>query len=69
MNPNSLNLVMQLMKSGNPQQMIMNMMNPQQRQIAQAFLSNPNRAQALEDLKKQYNVSDDQINSLKSMIN
>ena len=69
MNPNSLNLVMQLMKSGNPQQMIMNMMNPQQRQIAQAFLSNPNRAQALEDLKKQYNVSDEQINNLKSMLN
>ena len=69
MNPNNLNLVMQLLKSGNPQQMILNMMTPQQRQIAQAFLSNPNREQALQQLKKDYNVSDEQINSLKSMIN
>ena len=68
MNPNNLNLVMQLLKSGNPQQMILNMMNPQQRQIAQAFLSNPNREQALQQLKKDYNVSDEQINSLKNAL-
>ena len=68
MNPNNLNLVMQLLKSGNPQQMILNMMNPQQRQIAQAFLSNPNREQALQQLKKDYNVSDEQINSLKNSL-
>ena len=68
MNPNSLNLIMQLLKSGNPQQMILNMMNPQQRQIAQAFLSNPNREQALQQLKKDYNVSDEQINSLKNAL-
>lgn len=60
---------MQLLKSGNPQQMIMSMMNPQQRQIAQAFLSNPNREQALEQLKRDYNVSDDQINGLKNALN
>lgn len=69
MNPNNLNLIMQLIKSGNPQQMIMNMMTPQQRQIAENFLNNPNRQQALEELKKQYNVSDEQINSLKNAIN
>lgn len=70
MNPNNLNLnlIMQLLKSKNPQQMILNMMNPQQRQIAQAFLSNPNREQALEKLKKDYNVSDEQINSLKNAL-
>ena len=60
---------MQLLRSGNPQQTIMSMMNPQQRQIAEAFLSNPNRGQALEQLKRDYNVSDDQINSLKNALN
>lgn len=69
MNLNNINLIMQLLKSGNPQQMIMSMMNPQQRQIAQAFLSNPNREQALEQLKRDYNVSDDQINGLKNALN
>lgn len=66
---NNINLIMQLLRSGNPQQMIMSMMNPQQRQIAQAFLSNPNREQALEQLKRDYNVSDDQINGLKNALN
>ena len=69
MNQNKLNLVMQLLKSGNPQQIIMSMMTPQQRQVAQAFLSNPNRQEALEQLKKDYNVSDEQISSLTSAIN
>ena len=69
MNMNNINLIMQLLRSGNPQQMIMSMMNPQQRQIAQAFLSNPNREQALEQLKRDYNVSDDQINGLKNALN
>ena len=69
MNPNNLNLVMQLLKSKNPEQMIMSMMTPQQRQIAQAFLSNPNRQEALEKLKKDYNVSDEQISSLTNAIN
>ena len=57
------------MKSGNPMQSIMNMMNPQQKMIAQQFLNNPNRAQALEELKKQYNVSDDQIKAISKFIN
>ena len=69
MNLNNINLIMQLIKSGNPEQMILNMMSPQQRLIAQKFLSNPNRQEALEKLKKDYNVSDDQINNLKNMIN
>ena len=67
MKPN-INMIMQIMKSGNPEQMLLNMMTPEQRQMAQAFLSNPNRQQALEGLKKQYNVSDEQINSLKGMM-
>ena len=37
----NLNIIQQIMKSGNPQQMILNMMNPQQKQMAQAFLNNP----------------------------
>ena len=64
----NVNLIMQLMKSGNPEQMILSMMTPQQRQIAQAFLKNPNREQALEQLKKEYNVSDEQINNLKNAL-
>ena len=65
MNPN---IIQQLMKSGNPQQMIMNMMTPQQRQMAQAFLNSPNREQALQDLMKQNNVSQQQVDVLKNMI-
>ena len=65
MNPN---VIQQLMKSGNPQQMIMNMMTPQQRQMAQAFLNSPNREQALQDLMKQNNVSQQQVDVLKNMI-
>ena len=64
----NVNLIMQLMKSGNPEQMILSMMTPQHRQIAQAFLKNPNREQALEQLKKEYNVSDEQINNLKNAL-
>ena len=64
-----MNLLQQLLKSGNPQQAIMNMMTPQQKQMANAFLNNPNRGQALEDLKKQYNVSDEQINTVAKFIN
>lgn len=64
----NINLIMQLMKSGNPEQMILSMMNPQQRQIAEAFLKNPNREQALAQLKKEYNVSDEQIDSLKNAL-
>lgn len=63
----NINFLQQLMKSGNPQQMIMNMMTPQQKQMAEAFLKNPNREQALQDLMKQNNVSQDQVNSVKSM--
>lgn len=65
----NMNFIQQLMKCGNPMQAIMNMMNPQQKQMAQAFLNNPNREQALNDLKKQYNVSDEQINAIAKFIN
>ena len=64
----NLNFIQQIMKSGNPMQMIMNMMNPQQKQMAQAFLNNPNRQEALEQLKKQYNVNDEQINAISKFI-
>ena len=47
-----MNLLMQVMKSGKPEQLLLSMMNPQQRQIAEAFLAKPNREQALEELKQ-----------------
>ena len=64
----NMSFLQQILKSGNPQQMIMNMMTPQQKQMAQAFLNNPNREQALAQLKKDYNVSDEQINSVKNIV-
>lgn len=64
----NMNFLQQLMKSGNPQQMIMNMMNPQQKAMAQQFLSSPNRDQALKNLMKQHNVSEQQVESLKNMM-
>lgn len=64
----NINFIQQILKSANPQQMIMNMMNPQQKAMAQAFLNNPNRDQALQDLMKQNNVSQQQVDSLKNII-
>ena len=64
----NLNLIQQILKSGNPQQMIMNMMTPQQKQMAQAFLNNPNREQALKDLMKQNNVSEEQVKQVTEVI-
>ena len=63
------NYLQQIIKSGDPIKAIMSNLTPQQKQIAQAFLNNPNRDQALEDLKKQYNVSDAQIQQLTNVIN
>ena len=65
----NMNLLMQIMKSGNPQQMIMNMMTPQQKVMAQAFLSNPNRDQALQDLMKQNGVTQEQVQQVSQFIN
>lgn len=65
----NLNILQQLMKSGNPAQAVMNMMTPQQKQVAEAFLKNPNREQALEDLKKQYGVTNEQVQQLSNVIN
>ena len=64
----NMNLIQQLMKSGNPQQMLLNMMTPQQKQMAQAFLNNPNREQALKDLMKEHGVSQEQVESIKNII-
>ena len=65
----NFNLIQQIMKSGNPQQAILNMMNPQQRMMAQAFLNSPNREQALQNLMQQNNISQQQVESLKNIIN
>lgn len=64
----NMNFLQQIIKSGNPLQMIMNMMTPQQRLMAQQFLNNPNREEALKDLMKQNNVSEQQVNELKNKI-
>ena len=65
----NMNLIMQFMKSGNPMQAIMNMMTPQQKQMAQAFLNNPNREQALQDLMKQNGVTQEQVEQVTKVIN
>ena len=64
----NIGIIQQLLKSGNPQQMIMNMMTPQQKQMAQAFLNNPNREEALKELMKQNNVSQEQVNAVKQVM-
>lgn len=62
------NILQQILKSGNPQQMILNMMNPQQKAMAQAFLNNPNREQALQELMKKNNITQQQIDEFKKNI-
>ena len=62
-----MNFLQQIIKSGNPAQAVMNMMTPQQKQMAQQFLNNPNREQALQDLMKQHNVSQQQVDSVKNV--
>lgn len=64
----NMNLLQQLMKSNNPQQMLLNMMNPQQKAMAQAFLSNPDREKALKELMKKHNVSEQQVEEVKNMV-
>ena len=64
----NVNFIQQILKSGNPQQAIMNMMTPQQKIMAQSFLSKPNREQALKDLMKENNVSEEQVNSVKKIL-
>ena len=64
----NFNIIQQILKSGNPQQAILNMMTPQQKMMAQAFLNNPNRQQALQDLMKQNNVTQEQVDSLSKML-
>lgn len=64
----NFNFLQQIMKSGNPQQMLLNMMTPQQQAMAKTFLNNPNREQALQDLMKQNNVSQQQVDAVKSML-
>lgn len=65
----NLNLIQQIMKCGNPQQAIMNLMTPQQKQLAQAFLNNPNREQALQELMKQNGVTNEQVQQISKFIN
>ena len=64
----NINFLQQILKSGNPQQVLLNMMTPQQKMMAQTFLNNPNREQALQELMKQNNVSQQQVDELKKVI-
>ena len=63
------NLIQQILKSSNPQQMILNMMNPQQKAMAEAFLKKPNREQALQELMKKNNITQQQVDQFKKGIN
>ena len=65
---NMSNLLSQILNSQNPYKMIMGMMTPQQQQMANAFLQKPNREQALQDLMRQNNVSQAQVDNLKNMM-
>lgn len=65
---NIQNILGQILNSQNPFQMLMNRMTPQQQQAAKAFLSKPNREQALQDLMKEKGVSQEQVDGLKRMI-
>lgn len=46
----------------------MNNMNPMQQQMAKAFLSKPNRQQALQDLMKERGITQEQVDNLTKMI-
>ena len=48
--------------------MIMNMMTPQQREMAKTFLNSPNRDEALKDLMKKNNITEEQVNQVKNVI-
>ena len=61
----NINFMQQILKSSNPQHILLNMMTPQQKEMAQAFLKNPNREQALNELMKQNNISQEQIDMVK----
>lgn len=65
---NIQNLLAQIINSRNPYQMIMNSMNPMQKQMAKSFLAKPNREQALKDLMKENNISQEQVDGLKKLI-
>ena len=65
---NIQNLLAQILNSKNPYQAIMSRMTPQQQQMAKTFLSKPNRQQALQELMKENNVSQEQIDNLTKMI-
>ena len=65
---NMQNLLAQIINSKNPYQMIMGTMTPQQQQMAKTFLSKPNRQQALQELMKQNNISQEQVDNLKNII-
>lgn len=65
---NIQNVLAQIINSKNPYQMLMNNMNPMQQQMAKAFLSKPNRQQALQDLMREHNVSQEQVDNLTKLI-
>lgn len=65
---NIQNLLAQIVNSKNPYQMLMNTMTPQQQQMAKMFLAKPNREQALKDLMRDNNVSQEQVDNLKNMM-
>ena len=65
---NLQNLLAQIINSQNPMQMILNTMTPSQQQMAKNFLNKPNRQQALQELMKENNISQEQVENFKKMI-
>ena len=47
----------------------MNSLNPQQKMLAEQFLKNPNREQALQILMQQYNITPQQVEQFKNQYN
>ena len=65
------NLLAQLGSSTNPMQMMMGLLNPNQKQLINQLQSKPNneQAQAIADYCNKNNISKEQLQSIINMIN
>lgn len=43
-------------------------LNPQQKEVAKVFMSNPNREEALKNLMQQYGINQQQVEDIKKII-
>ena len=65
------NLLAQLGSSSNPMNLLMSMLNPNQKQMANQFQNKTNQEQAqmIADYCNQNNISKEQLQSIMSMLN